>query len=69
MHLLFCDNIYVVITGQCYIYDHTKTFRAVLLYKYVAVKSVLFVFGVTGSVMWSSLRFWGWNSIYHIFPM
>ena len=46
MHLLFCDNIYVVIPGQCFIYDHTKTFRVVSLYGYVAVKSVLFVFGV-----------------------
>ena len=47
--LLFCDTIYVVITGQCFIYDHTMIFRVVLLYKYVAMKSVLFVFGVTGS--------------------
>ena len=38
----------MVITGQCIIYDHTKIFRF-LLYEYVAVKSVLFVFGVTGS--------------------
>ena len=29
--------------------DHTNIFRLVLLYEYVAVKCVLFVFGVTGS--------------------
>ena len=46
MHFRFCDTIYVVIPGQCFIYDHTKIFRVVLLYEYVAVKSVLFVFGV-----------------------
>ena len=39
----------MVIPGQCFIYDHTKIFRVVLLYEYVAMKSVLFVFGVTGS--------------------
>ena len=49
MHLLFCDIIYVVIPGQCFIYDHTKIFRVVLLYEYVAMKGVLFVFGVMGS--------------------
>ena len=41
--------IYVVIPGQCFIHDHTRIFRIVLHYEYVAVKSVLFVFGVTGS--------------------
>ena len=39
----------MVIPGQCFIYDHTKIFRFVLLYEYVIVKSILFVFGVTGS--------------------
>ena len=39
----------MVIPGECFIYDHTKIFRVVLLYEYVAAKSVLFVFGVTGS--------------------
>ena len=36
----------MVIPGQCFIYDHTKIFRIVLLYEYVAMKSVLFVFWV-----------------------
>ena len=50
MHLLFlCDIIYVVIPGQCFIYGHTKIFRIILLYEYVAMNSVLFVFRVTGS--------------------
>ena len=49
MNLLFCDIIYVVIPGQWnFIYDHTKIFH-VVLYEYVAVRSVLFVFGITGS--------------------
>ena len=49
MHLLFCDTINMVIPGQCFIYEHTKIFRVVLLYEYVAVKSISFVFGVMGS--------------------
>ena len=57
MHLLSCDLIYVVIPGQCFIYDHANIFRVVLLYEYVAMKSVLFVF----LVMLSTLHFWGWN--------
>ena len=48
MNLLFCDTIYVVIPGQSFIYGHIKIF-CVVLPEYVAVKSVLFVFGVTGS--------------------
>ena len=39
----------MVIPGQCFIYDHTKIFHVVLLCEYVAVKSVLSVFAVTGS--------------------
>ena len=41
----------MVIPGQCFIYDHTKIFRVVIvkLYEYVAMKSVLFVFRITGS--------------------
>ena len=39
----------MVIPGHCFIYDHSKIFRVVLLYEYVAMKNVLFVFRVTGS--------------------
>ena len=34
MRLLFCDTIYVIIPGRCFIYYHTKIFRVVLLYEY-----------------------------------
>ena len=59
MHLLFCDTINIVIPGQCFIYDNTKIFRVVLLYEYVAVKSILFVFWVTGSGYVEDTRFLG----------
>ena len=48
MHLLFCDTIYVIIPGQCFIYDHTKIFRG-----------VLFVFGVMGSGYVEDITFLG----------
>ena len=56
---IFCDTIFVVIPGQCFIYDHTKIFRVVLLYEYVAVKRVLFVFGVTGTGYMEGIIFLG----------
>ena len=49
----------MVIPGHCFIYDHTKIFRVVLIYEYVAVKSILFVFGVTGSGYVKDTRFLG----------
>ena len=39
----------MIIPEQCFVYDLTKTFRFVLLYEFVALKSMLFVFGVTES--------------------
>ena len=56
MHLLFCDIIYVVIPGQCFIYDHTKIFRVVLLYEYVAMNFSTQVF--TGPVIPYLSSFW-----------
>ena len=57
----------MVIPGQWFIYDHNKIFRIVLLYKYVAMKSVLFVFGVDGSgYVEDTIHIWGWNSICHV---
>ena len=56
MHLLFCDIIYVVIPGQCFIYDHTKIFRVVLLYDNVAMHFATQVF--TGPVIPYLSSFW-----------
>ena len=59
----------MVIPGQCFIYDHAKIFRFVLLYEYVAMKSILFVFRVTGPGYVEDTTFLGWNSICYVFPM
>ena len=51
MHLLD-----LVIPGQCFIYEHTKIFRIILLYEYVAIYCLYF--GLRDLVIWSKLHFW-----------